>query len=580
MTAIDYMHEYMKWLESSIISSRLRFELDDIKGNDDEIRSRFMKRLTFGTGGMRGLTGAGTNRINEFTIMNAAVGLADLLNDDFHDNKSKSVVIAYDSRHKSQDYAKRAAMALASKGIKVCFFREMRPTPMLSFAVRYLGCDAGIVITASHNPARYNGFKVYDSRGVQILPDTAERIAEKAMGNEILKDIPDLDFDDACESGLLEILEKDFDENYIRELGKIPFGKTFGEYSPSVVYSPLFGTGAVIMPGIFKSMGIENITYVSSQMKGDGSFPGLFAPNPENSEVYEQATTEAIRTNAELIVITDPDGDRLGLSVRKARGQYQILTGNQIGYILLRYISETVVPATQNPCIIKTWVTSDLADRIARANGIRIHETPAGFKFIGSMAEDIISKGKETFLMGMEESNGYLFGPARGDKDAFASALMAAGAVSYYGLKGKTLLDVLDEIHGEYGHCIDRLESFSFDGDGEKNEIAEILRLLENPSFVKSSIRGSRLLYIPGRGIRTDLGTMEETVLQCSGFNMIKIILDRDSWIAVRSSGTEPKLKVYYNIFGSDRMEATQVLENAVNDIQGIISNFRKIESI
>ena len=571
----DYIVEYERWIESPFILPELRDELEGIKEDDDEIRSRFMKRLTFGTGGIRGLTGAGTNRINEFTIMNAANGLADYLNSDINDNLPKSTVIAYDSRHKSQDYAKMAAMALASKGIKVYFFRNMRPTPMLSFAVRHLGCNAGIVITASHNPAGYNGFKVYDRRGVQILPDTAEIIAGKAMENELLGSIPDLDFDNACESGLIEVLEKDFDEYYIRELGKIPFGKTFGKYNPSVVYSPLFGTGAVIMPEIFKSTGIEDVTYVGSQMKGDGSFPGLNSPNPENSEAYEQATTEAVRTNAELIIITDPDGDRLGLSVRKARGQYQILTGNQIGYILLRYISDTVVPATKNPCIIKTWVTSDMVERIAHANGIRIHETPTGFKFIGSMAEDIISNGKETFLMGLEESNGYLFGPARGDKDAFASALMAVGAVSYYGLKGMTLLDVLDEIHREYGHCIDRLESFSFDGDRESIEIPEILKVLGDPCFVKSSIKGSMLLDDHGRGIRTNLATMEETVFQCAGPGMIKIILDNDSWIAVRSSGTEPKLKVYYNILGNDRMEVTQTLENAVFNINRIVNSCR-----
>lgn len=550
----NYWRRYTQWLGSSFLNERERRELAALV-DTEEIEDRFCRELEFGTGGLRGVMGVGTNRINRYTIRKVSYGLANYLKDMFGDSeKARGVVIAYDSRLNSKLFAEETALTLSTCGIKTFLFNEVQPTPVLSFAVKYLNCIAGIVITASHNPKQYNGYKVYDRFGCQILPNDANAIINYVNTVPMDKIITLMNMQEAVQSGMVKILERDVLEAFLASVSvQSLLDDDNAKADLHIVYTPLHGTGNLPVRMILNRVGFRNVSIVKEQELPDGNFPTVTSPNPEEQDALTLALNKARTENADIVLGTDPDCDRVGVGV-KHRDEYVLLTGNQIGALLANFVlANKYNSLNSKSTLIKTIVTSDLGASIARNYGLQVEETLTGFKFIGNRITDYERTGTQEFTMGIEESYGYLVGTHVRDKDAVVSSMLICEMAAAYKAQGKTLVDVLWEIYDEYGYYLDILDSFNFEGIDGAKRLEEIM--------INLRAEGNRIL--PNIAVIYDYS---QAINDLPKANVIKIVLNDGSWVAVRPSGTEPKLKIYYSIRHIDKTKAQLKLDN-IRDI-------------
>lgn len=540
---------YERWLNSENIDEATRKEL--LSMSEEEIHDAFYKDMEFGTAGLRGIIGAGTNRINIYTVRKATQGYAEYLMDHEFRAVRRGVVIAYDNRRMSYEFALATAGVFAANGIKSYVFKTLRPTPELSFAVRHLDCFAGVVITASHNPPEYNGYKIYDSHGCQLTPEYSDKVTICVNRVEDELSVPCLTPEEA--GSLIQFIGEEVDEAYYKAVKEIQVNPDVDKSNLKIVYSPQHGTGNIPVRRVLTDLGY-NVIPVYEQCEPDTEFSNTKSPNPENPVAYELAIEKAKETGADILILTDPDCDRLGVAVLE-EGEYVLMTGNQGGAVLLQYIlSQLKEKGTlpSNGLIFNTVVTSDLGDRVAEKYGIGVEKTLTGFKFIGDKIHMHKHSDGKPFLFGYEESYGYLIAPFVRDKDAVQSSLMLCEAAAYYKAQGKSLYDVLCEIYAEFGFYKDYLTSLTIPGEDGAERIKNILASLRsNPKSEVCSIKVAEI---------HDFTTAEMIVKGFPRSNVLKYILEDGSWIAIRPSGTEPKCKFYYSVVANDASAAEEKL--------------------
>lgn len=537
-------------------NTALRNELSEISGKDDEILDRFYKNLEFGTAGLRGVLGAGTNRMNIYTVNAATQGIADFLNSEF---KDPSVAIAYDSRINSDVFAENTAGVFAANGIKAYIFRELVPTPMLSFAVRELKCSSGVIITASHNPSKYNGYKCYDPNGYQMTDAAADKAYNFISRVDIFEDVKLTDFNEGLKSGMIEYIDQSLIEKfYSLVLQKSIDRQACAKADLSVIYTPLNGTGNKPVREILKRIGIKNVTVVPEQEKPDGNFPTCPYPNPEIKQAFDCAIALAGTKKPDLLLATDPDCDRMGIAV-PYKGEYKLMSGNEVGalftdYVLSSYKRKGIMP--ENPVVVKSIVTTDLVEKIAENYGAKVKNVLTGFKYIGEYITKLEDNGNASdFIIGMEESYGYLLGTHARDKDAVVASMLVCEMASYYKLQGKSLIDVMNELYSKYGIYINRVESYEFDGASGMSKMSSIMSdLRKNPP---KSIAGNKIISVTDYENESSTGLPKSNVLQYKINNGIAI---------VRPSGTEPKIKIYLTATAENSNKAEELYENMKND--------------
>jgi phosphoglucomutase len=555
---------YESWLADPVIDEATKEELRGIAGQTAEIEDRFYRDLSFGTGGLRGVIGAGTNRMNIYTVGRATQGLARYVKEQAAEQgKQPAVVIAHDSRFGSPQFAEEAALVLAASGVKAYLFESLRPTPELSFAVRHLGATGGIVITASHNPPEYNGYKVYASDGCQLVPDQAAKVTAYIGEVTSLADVKKISRQEALEAGLLEIVGEEVDRAYIAAVtAAVPGGdevrKAAGELK--VVYTPLHGAGNMPVREALKAAGFTRVSVVKEQEQPDPRFSTVKSPNPEEREAFTLALQVAEQEGADILIGTDPDCDRMGAAVRDASGSFVLLTGNQSGaimlhYLLSRYAAEGRLP--EDGAVIKTIVTSELGAEIARRHGLKVFNTLTGFKYIGEkMTAFEKNGGKPAFVFGYEESYGYLAGTYARDKDAVLASLLICEAAAWYKARGLSLHDVLQDIFREYGYYLESLESRTMKGKDGMERMAAIMDAWRGAP--PAELAGSRVTGVLDYSQGID-GLPKE--------NVLKFLLADGSWFCLRPSGTEPKIKLYFAVKGADRADAESRLARLVEDV-------------
>lgn len=559
---MNYQEQYQAWLTNPYFDEETKAELKAIANDDKEIKERFYKDLEFGTAGLRGVIGAGTNRMNIYTVRKATQGLANyIMQKGF---ASKGVAIAYDSRRMSPEFANEAALCLAANGIKAYIFESLRPTPELSYAVRKLGCIAGINITASHNPPEYNGYKVYWEDGAQITPPHDKGIMDEVQKVTDYNTVKTMDVEAAKAAGLYEVIGAEIDDAYIEELKKqVIHWDAIKEVSKDlkIVYSPLHGTGNIPARRVLKELGFENVYVVKEQELPDGEFPTVSYPNPESEEAFELGLKLAKEVDADLVLATDPDADRLGVYVKDNKsGDYKVLTGNMSGCLLEEYeLSQRQAVNGKLPedgAVISTIVTSNMAGTIAKSYGLRFIEVLTGFKFIGQQILGFEQSGVGTYLFGFEESYGCLIGTHARDKDAIVATMALCEAAAYYKTQGKTLWDAMIDMYEKYGYYKDDIQSITLKGIEGLAKIQEILETLRKEPPVE--IAGYKVLKARDYKADTikDLATGEVTSTGLPSSNVLYYDLTDDAWLCVRPSGTEPKVKFYYGVKGSSLEDA------------------------
>lgn len=557
--------KYELWCKNATKDADLINELKEIKGNDELISDAFYRNLEFGTAGLRGVIGAGTNRMNVYTVGQASQGLAAYVNSV---TKNGTIAIAYDSRIKSDVFAKTAACVFAANGIKVYIFKELMPTPMLSFAVRYLKCDAGVVVTASHNPAKYNGYKAYGPDGAQLGPKEADYVLSIMESVDIFEGVKYTDFDEAVKSGLIEYIGDDVIEAYLNCVEAQRVEKNADLSALKVVYTPLNGAGNKPVREILKRIGIVNVATVPEQELPDGNFPTAPYPNPEIRQAFECALNLAKTENPDILLATDPDSDRVGIAVN-LDGDYKLFSGNDVGVLLMNYIltrkkANGTLP--KNPLAVKTIVTTELCQKIADKYGCTLVNVLTGFKFIGEQITILADKGEpERYILGFEESYGYLAGDYARDKDAVVASMLICEMTAYYKSIGKTLGDVLDEIYKEHGYYYAAQKSFTCEGQSGMQKIKEIMENLRtNPP---KEILGSKVVKINDYGESVSINTVteEKEILTLPKSNVLCYFLENESSFIVRPSGTEPKIKLYVCAVGSSDNDANQKREELIN---------------
>ena len=572
---MDYKEVYEQWLSNPYFDEATKEELKNIAEDDNEIKERFYMDLEFGTAGLRGIIGAGTNRMNIYVVRRATQGLANYIAK--VDKKSQGVAIAYDSRHMSPEFAEEAALCLAANGIKAYIFESLRPTPELSFAVRHLGCVAGINVTASHNPPEYNGYKVYWEDGAQITPPHDSGIMGEVKSISDWNTVKTIDKAEAEKAGLFQVIGKEVDDAYMAELKKqvlhMDAIKAEGK-NLKVVYTPLHGTGNIPARRILKEVGFENVYVVKEQELPDGDFPTVSYPNPEAAEAFELGLKLAKEVDADLVLATDPDADRLGVRVKDKNGEYHDLTGNMSGCLLANYeISQKKAingSLPEDGALIKTIVTTNLADAIAKGYGVKLIEVLTGFKFIGQQILGFEQSGKGSYLFGFEESYGCLIGTYARDKDAIVATMALCEAAAYYKTQGKTLWDAMIEMYEQFGYYKDAIQSVTMKGIEGLQKIQEIMNSLrQNPP---AEFAGHKVVAV--RDYKADTitdvatGAVKPTGLPNS--NVLYYELTDDAWVCVRPSGTEPKVKFYYGVKGTslaDADEKSDIMGKAVLDM-------------
>ena len=572
---MDYREIYEQWLANPYFDEATKEELKGISEDENEIKERFYMDLEFGTAGLRGIIGAGTNRMNIYVVRRATQGLANYIAK--VGKQSQGVAIAYDSRHMSPEFAQEAALCLAANGIKAYIFESLRPTPELSFAVRHLGCVAGINITASHNPPEYNGYKVYWEDGAQITPPHDTGIMGEVKAISDWNTVKTMDKAQAEKAGLYEVIGQKIDDAYMEELKKQVIHQDAIEAEGKnlkIVYTPLHGTGNIPARRILKELGFENVYVVKEQELPDGAFPTVSYPNPEAAEAFELGLKLAKEVDADLVLATDPDADRLGVRVKDKNGEYHDLTGNMSGCLLANYeIGQRRAVNGSLPedgALIKTIVTSNLADAIAKGYGVDLIEVLTGFKFIGQQILGFENSGKGTYLFGFEESYGCLIGTYARDKDAIVATMALCEAAAYYKTQGKTLWDAMIEMYDQYGYYKDDIKSITLKGIEGLQKIQEIMDTLrKNPP---AEFAGHKVVSVRDykKDTITDLATGEVKPTGLPNSNVLYYDLTDDAWVCVRPSGTEPKVKFYYGVKGTsleDADEKSAVMGKAVLDM-------------
>ena len=560
---MDYKEIYNQWLENPYFDEATKEELKAIKDDENEIKERFYMDLEFGTAGLRGIIGAGTNRMNIYVVRRATQGLANYIAK--VDKKSQGVAIAYDSRHMSPEFAQEAALCLAANGIKAYIFETLRPTPELSFAVRHLGCVAGINVTASHNPPEYNGYKVYWEDGAQITPPHDTGIMGEVKAISDWNTVKTMDKEEAVKAGLFEVIGQAVDDAYMAELKKqiIHMDAIQAEgKNLKIVYTPLHGTGNIPARRILKELGFENVYVVPEQELPDGDFPTVSYPNPEAAEAFELGLKLAREVDADIVLATDPDADRLGVRVKDRNGEYHDLTGNMSGCLLANYeLSQRKAVNGSLPedgALVKTIVTTNLADAIAKGYGVNLIEVLTGFKYIGQQILGFENSGKGTYLFGFEESYGCLLGTYARDKDAIVATMALCEAAAYYKTQGKTLWDAMIDMYEEFGYYKDAIQAVTMKGIEGLQKIQEIMTTLrQNPpaefaGHKVTAVRDYKLDEI------TDLATGEKKPTGLPNSNVLYYELTDDAWVCVRPSGTEPKVKFYYGVKGTSLADADE----------------------
>ena len=563
---------YSLWLKEAVLDPDLKTELESIKGNEDEILDRFYKNLEFGTGGLRGVIGAGTNRLNVYTVSQATQGLANYLNKNF---KEPSVAIAYDSRIKSDKFAEAAAGVLAANGIKVYIYPELMPTPMLSFAVRRLHCSSGIVITASHNPSKYNGYKCYDSRGFQMTDEAAAETYEYIKNVDVFTGVKRMDFDDALAEDMVDFIE-DWAKDEFTEavLSKSLNKKLVASSGIKVLYTPLHGTGNKPVRRVLKKLGVKELEVVKTQEKPDGTFTTCPYPNPEIRQVFEEGLKETENFKADLIIATDPDCDRVGIAVLDG-GEYKLMTGNEVGAMLSEYLLSTLKARgelPEKPVLIKTIVTTPLIKDIANAYGAEVYDLLTGFKYIGECITELEEKGEaDRYVLGMEESYGYLAGTHVHDKDGVVAAMLVTEMAAFCKTEGKTLWQYMESIYEKYGYYFNELDNYAFEGASGMKKMADMMENLRNN--VPAEISGSKVVWVGDykKGTTLDLvsGASGKTGLPSS--NVLSYRCENGSTAIVRPSGTEPKIKIYITAKESSREKAAAEVKNISEAMKGIL---------
>lgn len=562
---MDYKKEYKRWLQAEHLDLELKQQLQDIQENEKEIEDRFYKHLEFGTGGLRGVIGSGTNRINRYTVRKATQGLAEYIIKQGEDAKKGGVVIAYDSRHMSPEFAQEAGLVLANNGIKAYVFEELRPTPELSFAVRHLGATAGIVITASHNPPEYNGYKVYGSDGAQIATELADAItAEIGQVDDELQ-IQIMTLEEAQSKQLFQWIGAEQDDAYQEKLRSLALQPSSNNKEYRVVYTPLHGTGNKPVRQILHDMGFEHVFVVPEQELPDANFSTVKSPNPEEHEAFKLAIDLAEKVGADMIMGTDPDTDRVGVVVRDEAGQFVVLTGNQLGALLLDYIlsqqsTQGNIPA--NGVVIKTIVTSEIGTAVASQYGLETLNTLTGFKFIGEKIKQFEETKEKTFLFGYEESYGYLVGDFCRDKDAVQACMMAAEMGAYYQKQGLTPYQALQKLFAKIGYYKEDLVSLTLKGvEGVQkiNNMMDQLRQQPPANIGELAVSGMK--------------DYKQGIEELPQSNVLKFILEDESWFAARPSGTEPKIKFYFGVKGSSAEDSKGKLEKLKKNVMSLIES-------
>lgn len=559
---LDYKQEYTKWLQWELVESSLKEELKTLT-DEKEIEDRFYKNLEFGTGGLRGKIGAGSNRMNVHTVAKVTMGLANYLCKNVEGAK---VAIAYDSRNKSDEFAKMAASVLCASGVKVYLYESLRPVPMLSFAVRHLGADAGIVITASHNPKEYNGYKVYGNDGGQVTDSMANSMLEEMNAIDMYEGIKTITLEEAAQKGLLVMIGEEVDEAYYERVEGLAIQKQLLKEKGanlSILYTPIHGSGNIPVRTILKRLGFSNVEVIKEQELPDGNFPTAPYPNPEDRKVFELAIERANVTEPDLIFGTDPDCDRIGVVVKTDEG-YKVLTGNQVGVLLTDYMLRARAQmglSTPKDTIIKTIVTTEMAAAVAKNYGANLLNVLTGFKYIGEKIKEFLQTGEKTFVLGFEESYGYLAGDFVRDKDGVIAAALIAEMSLYYKEQGKTLYEALENLYQTYGYYKEDLVSLEMQGKDGQEKIAQILaNLRANPIKEVMGIKVKSIEDYKSSKAYDLLQDIEEDI-HLPTSNVLKFILEDGKWFVVRPSGTEPKMKIYVSAIGQTNEEALVLLQ-------------------
>lgn len=570
-----HIEKYNQWLSSQTISEEIKNELRDVK-DEKEIEDRFYKELDFGTGGLRGVIGAGTNRMNIYTVGKATQGLANYINNTYSDEKS--MAIAYDSRNMSKEFAKASALTLCANGIKVYLFESLRPTPVLSFTVRHLGCKGGIVITASHNPKQYNGYKVYGDDGCQVTDAPAKEIigyVNKVTDYSTIKTIGE---EEALEKGLLVYIGEEVDRAYIEKVKSLTIRKSLVKERAKdlkVIYTPIHGSGNIPVRTVLKELGYENVMVVKEQELPDGNFPTASYPNPEEPAVFKLALDLAKEVQPDIIFGTDPDCDRIGVVVKDNEGEYKVLTGNQTGMLLTHYMLSSLKEMNElpdNAAVIKTIVTTESVRKICAEYGAELLDVLTGFKYIGEKIKEFEISGSNKFIIGFEESYGYLAGDFVRDKDAVIASMLIAEMTLYYKEKGMTLYDALIGLYEKYGYFKEHLVSLELTGKEGQEKIAQCIDSLRNSEL--NTVNEIKVVTKFDYQLSEELtvASGEKKSIDLPKSNVLKFILEDDSWFVVRPSGTEPKMKVYLSIKGNSLKDADEKVEAFKNNVMNIIN--------
>ncbi|MDB1947765.1 phospho-sugar mutase [Clostridium tertium] len=570
-----YREKYNDWLESNIVDEKMKDELRAIK-DEKEIEDRFYKDLEFGTGGLRGVIGAGSNRMNIYTVSKATQGFANYLNTRF---ENPSVAIAYDSRNMSKEFSKAAALTLCANNINVYLYEDLRPTPMLSFAVRHLNCTGGIVVTASHNPKEYNGYKVYDEFGGQVTDEKANIIISEVNKIDSFDKINTVDEEEALAKGLLKYIGEEVDKAYIDSVKGLTIRKELVKENASdlkVIYTPIHGSGNMPVRRILNELGYTGVSVVKEQEMPDGNFPTASYPNPEEPAVFKLALEMAKTENPDVIFATDPDADRIGVVVKDSEGEYRVLTGNQTGLLLTQYILDALKEEGRLPedgVIIKTIVTTDGAKKIAEAYNIELMEVLTGFKYIGEKIQGFEVNKDKTYIFGFEESYGYLAGDFVRDKDAVIAAMLIAEMTLFYKEKGKSLYDGLVELYEKYGYFKETLVSFELKGKEGSEKISKCIDSLRNENLVE--VNGVKVVtkYDYKLGTEENISSGDKKEIDLPKSNVLKFVLENGAWFVVRPSGTEPKMKAYVAVKGNSLKDSEEKLESFKNEVVTLINS-------
>ncbi|MGM9955530.1 MAG: phospho-sugar mutase [Peribacillus sp.] len=572
---MEWKSFYTAWAGYQNLNGELRVLLEEMQRDEAKLEDAFYKNLEFGTGGMRGEIGAGTNRMNLYTVRKATVGLAQYISSFGEEAKSRGTVIAYDSRHKSPEFALEAAKTLATFGVKAYLFDELRPTPELSFAVRELNAFAGIVITASHNPPEYNGYKVYGPDGAQLPPKAADQVIQYVNAIESELDIQIKEVEALKEKGLIEIIGEELDIAYNQQLLTVPENPQLAEeIDVSLVFTPLHGTANKSVRRALKDLGYHNVHVVKEQELPDPDFSTVKSPNPEEPAAFEMAIELGNQVEADLLIATDPDADRLGIAVKNEANQYVVLTGNQTGALFLDYLlsqqkEKGTIP--QNGVVLKTIVTSEIGRTIAKSYGLETVDVLTGFKFIAEKINEYQKTGAHSFVFGYEESYGYLIKDFARDKDAIQAAVLAVEVCAYYKKQGLTLYQGLMNVFEKYGFYLEGLRSLTLKGMEGAKQIQGILdRFRQNPP---TQIGGIPVVIAEDyqNGKKYDLRTTDEETIELPTSNVLKYFLDDGTWVCLRPSGTEPKIKFYFGVQGSSLKESEDKLSAVIKDFMSEI---------